>query len=236
LAPPTTRTAKKNIRKPAIFKRLIACALAAAVGFYTCVGIVLVLLRWIDPPTTAVQVERRLAALVKGLRYKKRYSFVSLERISPQLQHAVLAAEDARFFQHHGFDWKEIGNAAKEDLESGRKRGASTITQQLVRNLFLSTNRSVLRKGLEFSIVPLTEGILSKRRILELYLNIVEWGPGVYGAEAASLYYFRIPARRITREQAAELAEILPAPLSRNPNRVTPYGARILERMRQMGF
>jgi monofunctional glycosyltransferase len=93
-----------------------------------------------------------------------------------------------------------------------------------------------VRKGIEFSIVPLAEGILSKRRILELYLNVIEWGPGVYGAEAASQYYFRLPAGRIGREQAAELAEILPAPLHRKPDRLTQYGARILERMRQMGF
>jgi len=147
-----------------------------------------------------------------------------------------VAAEDARFFQHHGFDWKEIGNAVGEDLEGNRSRGASTITQQLVRNLFLSTDRSVVRKAFEFSIVPLTEGILPKKRILELYLNIVEWGPGIYGAEAASRYYFGALANRITREQAVELAEILPAPLHRKPTRITPYGARILERMRQMGF
>ena len=209
---------------------------AAVLGFYAFVGIILVLLRWIDPPSTAVQIERRFAAFVHHSPYQKRYSFVRMWRISPQLQHAVLAAEDARFFQHHGFDWEEIRSAAQEDLEGGRQRGASTITQQVVRNLFLSTNRSILRKGVELSIVPLTEAILSKKRILELYLNIVEWGPGVYGAEAAARYYFEIAASRITREQAAELAEILPAPLHRKPTRITPYGARILERMRQMGF
>ena len=188
----------------------------------------LILLRWIDPPITAVQIERHAD--------RKRYSFVPLREISPHLQHAVLAAEDARFFHHHGFDWKEIGNAVEQDLGDGRKRGASTITQQLVRNLFLSTGRSFLRKGLEFSIVPLAEGILSKDRILELYLNVIEWGPGIYGAEAASRYYFGLPARQIGREQAAELAEILPAPLHRKPGHLTQYGARILERMRQMGF
>lgn len=191
-------------------------------------AVALILLRWIDPPATAVQIER--------WDNRKRYSFVPLARISPHLQHAVIAAEDARFFHHHGFDWKEIGSAVEQDLGDGRKRGASTITQQLVRNLFLSTGRSVIRKGIEFSIVPLAEGILSKQRILELYLNVIEWGPGIYGAEAASQYYFRLPASRIGREQAAELAEILPAPLHRKPDHLTQYGARILGRMRQMGF
>jgi monofunctional glycosyltransferase len=181
-------------------------------------------------------MERRVDASLQHLLYKKRYLFVPLERISPQLQHAVIAGEDARFFQHHGFDWKEVENAVQEDLDKGYRRGASTITQQLVRNLFLSTRRSIVRKGVEFSIVPLAEGILSKKRILELYLNVIEWGPGVYGAEAASRYYFGVAASRITREQAAELAEILPAPLHRKPTRITPYGALILERMRQMGF
>ena len=159
-----------------------------------------------------------------------------LEHISPHLWHAVVAAEDARFFQHHGFDWKEIGSAVAENMEDGRKRGASTITQQLARNLFLSTNRSIVRKAVEFSIVPLMEAILPKRRILELYLNVIEWGPGIYGVEAASQFYFKIPASRVGREQAGELAEVLPAPLHRKPDHLSAYGARILERMRQMGF
>lgn len=199
-------------------------------------AVALILLRWIVPATTAVQIERRIDASIEHRPYQKRYSFVPFGQISPHLQHAVVSAEDARFFHHHGFDWKEIGNAVEQDLGDGRKRGASTITQQLVRNLFLSTGRSVLRKGVEFSIVPLAEVILSKQRILELYLNVIEWGPGVYGAEAASRYYFRLPASRIGREQAAELAEVLPAPLHRKPGHLTQYGARILERMRQMGF
>jgi monofunctional biosynthetic peptidoglycan transglycosylase len=162
--------------------------LAAILAFYACVALLLIALRWVDPPFTAVQAERRVSAFAAHSPYRKRYTFVALDQISPHLQHAVLAAEDERFFRHHGFDWKEIGNAAVEDWEDGRRRGASTITQQLVRNLFLSTGRSVVRKAVEFSIVPLTEGILSKRRILELYLNVIEWGPGVYGAEAASEY------------------------------------------------
>ena len=209
---------------------------AAVVAFYCFIVVALVALRWIDPPLTAVQTERRMAAAVEHEPYRKRYSFVGLGDISVNLRHAVIAAEDARFYQHHGFDWTEIENAAVEDWEDGRRRGASTITQQLVRNLFLSTGRSAVRKAIEFSIVPLTEAILSKQRILELYLNVIEWGPGVYGAEAAARYYFHEPASRISREQAAELAEILPAPLHRRPDHVSAYGTRILEHMLQMGF
>jgi monofunctional glycosyltransferase len=223
-------------RKSRTYKRVLRWALWVILVYYGLLAATLVLLRWIDPPTSAVQIERRFDAFIEHRPYRKRYSFAPLGRISPHLQHAVVAAEDARFFRHHGFDWKEIGNALEQDLGDGRKRGASTITQQLVRNLFLSTGRSVLRKAVEFSIVPLTEGILPKPRILELYLNVIEWGPGVYGAEAASRYYFDLPASRIGREQAAELAEVLPAPLHRKPDHLTQYGTRILERMRQMGF
>jgi monofunctional biosynthetic peptidoglycan transglycosylase len=191
---------------------------------------------WIDPPTTAVQAQRHLQAWVHGTPYRKRYKFIPLSQISPNLQHAVVAAEDARFYQHHGFDWHEIQIAADDDLEGGRARGASTITQQLVKNLFFGTGRSYLRKGAEFTLVPLAELFLGKQRILELYLNVVEWGPGIYGADAACHAYDGTAARNTGREQAARLAAILPAPLKRRPARMNQYSALILERMRQMGW
>ncbi len=199
-------------------------------------AICLLSVRWINPPFTAVQIERRLQAWMHKKPYHKRYVFVGLGRISPDLQHAVVAAEDSRFFQHHGFDWHEIRIAAKDDLEEGRGRGASTLTQQLVKNLFFGTGRSFLRKGVEFTLVPVAEFGLGKRRILELYLNVVEWGPGVYGAEAAARYHYAIAARSVGRQQAARLAAILPAPLRRRPERMNEYSALILERMRQMGW
>jgi monofunctional biosynthetic peptidoglycan transglycosylase len=191
---------------------------------------------WIDPPTTAVQAQRHLQAWIHGTPYRKRYKFIPLSQISPNLQHAVVAAEDARFYQHHGFDWHEIQIAADDDLEGGRARGASTITQQLVKNLFFGTGRSYLRKGAEFTLVPLAELFLGKQRILELYLNVVEWGPGIYGADAACHAYDGTAARNTGREQAARLAAILPAPLKRRPARMNQYSALILERMRQMGW
>ena len=193
-------------------------------------------LRWIDPPTTAVHIERRMQAWAHGTTYRKHYTFIPLTQISPDLQHAVVAAEDARFYQHHGFDWHEIQIAAEDDLEGERSRGASTITQQLVKNLFFGTGRSWLRKGAEFALVPMAELILGKRRILELYLNVVEWGPGIYGAEAASRFHYRIAARNLSREQAARLAAILPSPLKRRPERMNHYSSLILERMRQMNW
>ena len=198
--------------------------------------LILVAARWIDPPTTVVHMERRLQAWIHRTPYHERYEFVPLNQISPDFQHAVIAAEDARFYQHHGFDWDAMEIAAEDDMEGGRIRGASTLTQQLVKNLFFGTGRSILRKGAEFTFVPVAELVLGKQRILELYLNVVEWGPGVYGAEAACRYHYRTSARNIDREQSARLAAILPLPLKRRPDRMNHYSELILERMRRMGW
>jgi len=204
--------------------------------FWLLAALTLVAARWIDPPTTAVHIQRRLQALIHSTPYSEHYTFVPLSQISPNLQHAVVAAEDARFYQHHGFDWHAIQVDAQEDLEGGRVRGGSTLTQQLVKNLFFGTGRSLIRKGVEATLVPVAELVLGKRRILELYLNVVEWGPGIYGAEAACRYHDGISARGIGRQQAARLAAILPAPLKRKPERMNSYSAVILRRMRQMGW
>jgi monofunctional biosynthetic peptidoglycan transglycosylase len=198
--------------------------------------LLLVAARWIDPPTTAVHIERRMQAWIHHKAYHKRYKFIPLSEISPDFQHAVVAAEDARFYQHHGFDWQQIQIAAEEDMDGGRSRGASTITQQLVKNLFFGTGRSILRKGAEFTLVPVAELALGKQRILELYLNVVEWGPGIYGADAASHAYYGTAAKNIGVEQGARLAAILPAPLKRRPERMNSYSTLILGRMRQMGW
>jgi monofunctional biosynthetic peptidoglycan transglycosylase len=192
--------------------------------------------KWIDPPTTAVQMQRRVQSWIHNTPYQKRYRFVPLSQISPDLQHAVIAAEDGRFYQHHGFDWHEIQIAAQDDLEGDRTRGASTLTQQLVKNLFFGTGRSILRKGAEATLVPVAEFVLGKRRILELYVNLVEWGPGVYGADAACRYWYKTSPRNIGRAQSARLAAILPGPLRRRPERMNRYSSIILTRMSQMGW
>lgn len=212
------------------------CLVAGLFLLWLFAALVLAVFRWADPPTTAVQIERRLQAWIHHTAYQKRYKFVPLSRISPEFQHAVIAAEDARFYQHHGFDWHQMQIAAEEDLEGDRLRGGSTLTQQLVKNLFFGTSRSILRKGAEATLVPVAELVLGKQRILELYLNVVEWGPGVYGAESACQYYYRTSARNIGRQDAARLAALLPAPLKRRPERMNRYGAIILNRMRQMGW
>src|SRR5271169_745488 len=216
--------------------RLLRFLIALVIAFYLCAVATLFALRSINPPFTAVQAQRRIESWIHRTPYHKRYAFVPLSRISLDFQHAVIAAEDSRFYQHHGFDWEEVRNAVEEEHEDGRLRGASTLTQQLVKNLFLSTSRSFIRKGIEFTLVPLAEGILGKPRILELYLNVVEWGPGVWGAQEGAEYHYGIAAARVDREQGARLAAILPSPLRRKPARMTQYSQVILERMSKMGW
>jgi len=228
--------AKAPKRKRSLTRRLLGWFLLLVAWFFGLAALGFVALRWIDPPFTMVHVERRIESWFHRGAYRKRYTFVPLDSISPAFQHAVIAAEDARFFHHHGFDWHEVHEAVEDGLEDGKLRGASTIDEQLAKNLFLTTNRSLLRKGLEVTLVPLEELFLSKRRILELYMNVVEWGPGVYGAEAAAQYHYGVPAARIGREQGARLAAILPSPRRRQPARMNRYAARILTRMDQLGW
>jgi monofunctional glycosyltransferase len=220
-----------------LLRRALQRIALALVALWVAAALMLVAARWINPPTTAVQMERRMQAWIDGKPYRKRYEFVPLREISPNLQHAVIAAEDGRFYEHHGFDWHQMQIAADEDMEGGRRlRGASTIDQQLVKNLLLGTERSVLRKGVEFTLVPVAEVVLGKRRILELYLNVVEWGPGIYGAEAACHAWYGTSARAIGRDDAARLAAILPAPRRRRPERMNRYSGLIEGRMAQMGW
>ncbi len=220
-----------------IARKVVVGCLLLVVGLYASCGIAIFFLRWVDPWTTMVQIERRAQALRTHRPYKKRYEFVPLSSISLNLQHAVVAAEDGRFRQHHGFDWVEMQKVLEDDVKRHKLgRGGSTITQQLVKNLFLTTERSLVRKGVESSLVPLVEGLLTKDRILELYLNVIEWGPGIYGAEAASEHYYHLHASEISREQAARLAAIIPAPLKRKPERMNEYSAEILDRMEKTGW
>lgn len=158
------------------FRSVIRILILTAIILWSLAALTLVAAKWVDPPTTAVHVERRLQAWIHNKPYQEHYKFIPLSQISPNLQHAVIAAEDGHFYQHHGFDWRAIQIDAQEDMEGERTRGASTLTQQLVKNLFFGTSRSILRKGAEASLVPVAEFALGKQRILELYLNVVEWG------------------------------------------------------------
>ncbi len=217
--------------------RLFKFTATLVVGLYAFWILSLVGLRFIDPPTTGVQIQRRVEAMFSSKRYRKRFTFVPLERISPNLQHAVISAEDGHFYSHHGVDWEQVEKVVQESNETGKlSRGASTITQQLVKNLFFTTHRNPVRKAFEYTLAPLADRILGKRRTLELYLNLIEWGPGVFGAEAAAEYHYHSNATKLDREQSARLAACLPSPRRRRPERMNQYSTAILERMNQVGW
>jgi len=166
-----------------------------------------------NPASTAMMEQRASEARSKGEEVKRVKTWVPYDRISRSLIRAVLAGEDSRFFDHAGFDWEEMRKALEEDWNRGEfKRGASTISQQLAKNLFLSTSKNPLRKLHEALITKEMEWILGKRRILELYLNVIEWGDGVYGAEAAARTYFNTSAAAVSADQAAFLSAIIPSP------------------------
>jgi monofunctional glycosyltransferase len=170
-------------------------------------------LRWINPPITAFIAEAQAAAWTsRDPAYVYRHSWVDLNRISPNLPLAVVASEDQKFPEHWGFDVTAIEKAYSLNQHSHRVRGASTISQQVAKNLFLWSGRSYFRKGLEAYFTVLIEALWPKRRILEIYLNIAEFGYGTYGAEAAAQRYFHKPASRLSRDDAAVLAAVLPNP------------------------
>lgn len=197
----------------------------------------LVLMKWITPPVTMVQAQRRVESWFAKGKYQKRHATVPLRKISPHLQHAVIAAEDGRFYQHHGIDFDELGKIYEDVVEDGeRLRGGSTITQQLVKNLFFTTHGNPLRKVAEFGLAPAADRILGKQRVLELYLNVIEWGPGVYGAEAAARFHYRASAAALGRDQSARLAAVIPSPRRRRPARMDKYAAIIDRRMASMGW
>jgi monofunctional biosynthetic peptidoglycan transglycosylase len=178
-------------------------------------------------PAASAIMEQRLETLrARNPKASLRHQRVSYERISAHLKRAVIAAEDARFLDHEGFDWEAIVQAHVKNEQRGRVvAGASTISQQVAKNLFLSGTRSWLRKGQEAVITWMIEQTMSKRRILELYLNYAEWGEGVFGAEAAARHHFGVPASALTAEQGAWLAAILPSPRRYDRGRTTPYVA-----------
>ena len=189
-------------------------ALAGLVLLFVVLSVLAVaLLRWIDPPYSAFMAERRIEAWVTRDRdYVFRHTWVDLARISPNLPLAVVASEDQKFPEHWGFDVEAIEKAYQLNQHSHRVRGASTISQQVAKNLYLWSGRSYFRKGLEAYFTLLIEGFWPKRRILEVYLNIAEFGNGTYGAEAAAERFFHLPAARLSRSDAATLAAVLPNP------------------------
>jgi monofunctional biosynthetic peptidoglycan transglycosylase len=198
------------------------------------------LLRWVPPLGSAFMLGRRVDAIVQGERdFSIRYEWRDLRRISPQLPIALVAAEDQNFPAHRGFDFKAIDKARASNRRGRKLRGASTISQQLAKNLFLWQGRSYLRKGLEAWYTVLIEATWPKTRILEVYANVVEFGDGIYGAEAAAQHYFHKPASRLSAAESARLAAVLPSPRRYSAGKPGPYvqrRARWIERqVRHLG-
>lgn len=187
------------------------------------------------PETTSLMLQREREAKAEERQRRAQKSWIPFEHISKHLVRAVVAAEDANFYGHAGFDFHEMRQAVRHAWQGGRLRGASTISQQLAKNLFLSTERSMGRKIREALLTRRLERELSKKRILELYLNVIEWGDGIYGAEAAAQHYYGVSARQLTPIQAAQLAARIPMPRGHSRKFVQTRAKRILRWMRLAG-
>jgi monofunctional biosynthetic peptidoglycan transglycosylase len=215
---------------------LLAILLLPAFYYLLCVA-GLVYLRFLPPLATGVQLQRTIERAVGGERPLRDYRWRATDQISVHVPRAVVAAEDARFFQHRGFDWVELRHAREQARAADAPmRGSSTLTHQLIKNLYFTTHRNPLRKAYEWALTPPAEWILGKDRIVELYVNVVEFGPGIFGAEAAARHHFGIGAGALSRRQAASLAAVLPAPLRRRPRDMEEYTLIIEQRMSQLGW
>jgi len=225
-------------------KLLRYCALALAlvamlfIAYQTYVAIKL--WWWIDQaPSSTAFMRARLGVMQEAdAAAKLQYAWVPYDKISSNLKRAIIVAEDAKFADHEGFDWEGIQKALEKNQIKGKVvAGGSTISQQLAKNLFLTGERSAIRKGEEALITVMMESILDKERIFEIYLNVIEWGDGIFGAEAAARHYFGVSASRLSREQSAKLAAIVPRPRFYDKNRNAPWLLRkteiILRRMPQ---
>ncbi len=212
---PTSHLLSNLMRR--LFRGLIGLGLVfGIIGPVVVVGIY----RLVPPPLTYLMVQRTL----EGQGFRRTWRPIS--DISPELTRSVIAAEDSGFCAHHGFDFNAMEKALAHNAKSEKVRGGSTISQQTAKNVFLWPDRSYVRKGLEAYFTVLIEGLWGKRRIMEVYLNSVEWGPGVYGAEAAARKNFGVSADKLTSAQAARLAAILPSPLKWRAARPGPYVRR----------
>ena len=236
----TTRVANWALTRP-IRAVLALIAAIAILEYLSLPNLQIQELGRMNPRRTALMEQREREARASGKALNVRQSWVSLSRISPDLVHAVIVSEDGTFFQHSGVDWYEVEESIEKDIEEGKvARGGSTISQQLAKNLYLSTSRDPFRKLKELILALRMERMLPKRRILEIYLNVIEWGNGVFGAEAAAQKYFGKHAAELTRQEAVEMAAVIPSPLRSHPNQPSAYIERraslILERMNARGY
>ena len=196
---------------------------AGLVVFVVLPVVLLAVFRFVPVPATSFMVQGTVRGWLEDKPYTLRHDWVPMAEISPRLQRAVIASEDQKFPDHYGLDLEAMRKALAHNQQGRRIRGGSTITQQLAKNLFLWPARSYVRKGLEAWLALLIEALWSKERILEVYLNSVEFGRGVYGAEAAARHYFGKPAARLSSRESALLAAVLPAPRRRNPAQPSGY-------------
>lgn len=225
---------RSRLRRVAVRSGKLALAIAAA--YYALCLVLLIVYRFAAPPITGLQLQRRIGSWITRRPYHVEKTYVPYSRIPAHVARAVIAAEDGRFWRHSGFDFEEMREASKAIFDGEIPRGASTITQQLMKNLFGGTGRNPVRKLYDLTLTPPAELILGKTRILELYLNNVEWARGVFGVEAAARHHYGTGVRGLSRAQAAGLAALLPNPLRRTPANTPQYRAEILRRMSVNGW
>lgn len=233
------KSPKKSTGKKSWFKKITRFLLYAVLGFFIFSIVGVLVYKWAPVPGTPLMIFRKFEKREKGSAPPVQHTWVSFEKISPHLQLAVVCSEDQNYLKHSGFDWGAIEKAQKENEEGKRLRGASTISQQTAKNVFLWHGRNYIRKGLEVWFTFLIELFWSKERIMEVYLNSIEMGDGIYGAEAASKAYFNKSAANLTKEEAALIAAILPNPRrfsAKNPSSYTRGRQQfILNQMRLWG-
>ena len=220
-----------------LFSRIGKFCLKISLWFITISIALVVLFRWVPIYITPLMVKRCIEQKIDGKEMKLDKTWKPLEEISPSLQLAVVCSEDQNYLKHNGFDFGAIKKAIAHNKKSKRKRGASTISQQTTKSVFLWDGRSWVRKGFEVYFTFLIELFWSKERIMEVYLNVIEMGPGIYGAEAASQAYFKKSAININKQQAATISAILPSPLKYNAKRPSAFlQGRINWTLQQMRF
>lgn len=199
-------------KKRSFWGRLWRFLLKLAAGFFIVSVLSAILFRWINPPFTPLMLIRSIEQKMDGREMKLQYDWVDIDSISPHMPRAVIAGEDQYFLYHNGFDWDAIDRAQEYNKTHKIKRGASTVSQQTAKNVFLWPDRTWIRKGLEVYFTFLIETFWSKERIMEVYLNVIEYGDGIYGVEEASQAYFKKPAFKLSMEQSALLVGSLPNP------------------------
>lgn len=213
----------RNTKPVSKFKRLSRLFGRLLLWFFAITIFWVLIYRFINPPLTYLMIQRGVERKIDGKDWKMERSWLSIEELSDNLKLAAVAGEDARFMEHWGFDLEALEKAMEKNRKSKKLRGGSTISQQTAKNVFLWPGRSYIRKGFEAYFTALIELLWGKKRILEVYLNVIEMGDGIYGAEAASQKYFGRSAKSMSRQQAALLVAVLPNPIRWSPSRPTSY-------------